>query len=240
MIKKMTNLALLTTLSFAFLTGCSYKFRESGSNSYNQAPKTYNQAPTQIVIEKGSDLNKEYDKVQNAKKHLVIADDMQKNVATQHTLEATISSLATQMMQNQKINTDKPILVTSFVRLDHFKETSEFGRVLGESLINDLSNRGFNVVEYRGQLSVSINDKGEYFLSRKPHEIKDSAPNTYVVVGTYSRQAGRVILNARIIDNISGKIISSARSTYSHNLANDCMLFRDCAPGRTIKITKEK
>ena len=178
--------------------------------------------------------------MQNTKQHLEVAEDMQKNVTTQNNLESTISSLATQMMQNQKISTDKPVLITSFVRLDQLKETSEFGRVVGESLINELSNRGFNVIEYRGQMAVSINDKGEYFISRKPHEIKNTIPNTYIVVGTYSRQAGKIILNARIIDNISGKVITSARATYRHNFANDCTLFKDCAPARTIKIVKER
>src|SRR5574344_1483414 len=224
MFRNISKTAILSSLVVLILSGCSYKYR-----SANTSDATSN-----------SNLNKEYNKVKDARNHLDLADDMNKYVTSQTTLEATIASLSTQLMQNQKINTDKPVLITSFVRLDQLKETSEFGRVLGESLINELSNRGFNVIEYRGQMAVSINDKGEYFISRKPHEIKDTAPNTYVVVGTYSRQAGKVILNARIIDNISGKIITSARSTYLHNLANDCTLFKDCAPARTIKIVKEK
>ena len=165
---------------------------------------------------------------------------MQKNVTTQYTLEGTINSLATQMMQNKKMNTSKPVLITSFVRLDNFKKTTEFGRIVSESLINEISNRGFNVIEYRGQMAVSINEKGEYFISRNPHKIKDEVPNTYVVVGTYSRQYGKVMLNARVMDNITGKIISSARATYQHNKRNDCVLFKDCQPARTIKIIEEK
>ena len=185
-------------------------------------------------------VSQENDRVQTTKQHLEVAADNQKYVTTQNTLEATIASLAAQMMQNKKMDTNKPVLITSFVRLDQFKKTTEFGRVISESLINELSNRGFNIIEFRGQMAVSINDEGEYFISRKPHEIKGSIPNTYVVVGTYSRQAGRIMLNARVIDNITGKIITSARSTYAHGVANDCMMFRDCAPARTINIVKER
>ncbi|MDY0051420.1 MAG: FlgO family outer membrane protein [Aliarcobacter sp.] len=185
-------------------------------------------------------LSQEYDKVQTTKQHLEVAADMQKYVTTQSTLESTIASLAAQMMQNKKMDTNKPVLITSFVRLDQLKKTTEFGRIISESLINELSNRGFNIIEYRGQMAVSINDEGEYFISRKPHELKGSIPNTYVVVGTYSRQAGRIMLNARVIDNITGKIISSARSTYAHGVVNDCIMFRDCAPARTINIVKER
>ena len=185
-------------------------------------------------------VSQENDRVQTTKQHLEVAADNQKYVTTQNTLDATISSLAAQMMQNKKMDTNKPVLITSFVRLDQFKKTTEFGRVISESLINELSNRGFNIIEFRGQMAVSINDEGEYFISRKPHEIKGSIPNTYVVVGTYSRQAGRIMLNARVIDNITGKIITSARSTYAHGVANDCMMFGDCAPARTINIVKER
>ena len=39
-------------------------------------------------------------------------------------------------------------------------------------MIDELSNRGFNLIEFRGQMAISVNDKGEYFLSRKPHELK--------------------------------------------------------------------
>ncbi len=185
-------------------------------------------------------VSKEYDKVQTTKQHLEVAAQMQKDVTTQETLEATIASLAAQMVENKKMDTNKPILITSFVRLDEFKQTSEFGRVVSESLINELSNRGFEITEFRGQMAVSINDEGEYFISRKPNELKNKTPNTYVVVGTYSRQMGKIMLNARVIDNVTGKIITSARATYVHNIKEDCIIFKDCAPARTINIVKEK
>lgn len=215
MFKNISIVSLLSALVLFFSTGCS-------SHSSN------------------SELKKEQEKVQTAKDHLEVADEMQKSVTTQNSLEATIASLATQMVQNKKLDTNKPVLITSFVRLDELKETSEFGRIIGESLINELSNKGFNIVEFRGQMAVSINDKGEYFISRKPHEIKSETPSTYVVVGTYSRQVKRVMLNARLIDNVSGKIISSARATFEHGLVNDCMMFADCPPARTINIVKER
>jgi len=185
-------------------------------------------------------ISKENDKVQTTKQHLEVSADMQKNVTTQDTLESTIASLAAQMLENKKFDTNKPVLITSFVRLDEFKKTTEFGRVISESLINELSNKGFEIIEFRGQMAVSVNDEGEYFISRKPHELKSKIPDTYVVVGTYSRQPGKVMLNARVIDNITGKIITSARATYVHNVKEDCIIFRDCAPARTINIVKER
>ena len=185
------------------------------------------------------DVLREYKKVQITKEHLEVAADKQKNVTSQNTLESTIASLATQMMQNQRMDTNKPVIITSFVRLDAFKKTTEFGRIIGESLINELSNREFNIIEFRGQMAVSINDNGEFFMTRKIQKIKGKIPNTYVVVGTYSRLYGKVMLNARVIDNITGKIITTARSTFHHGKRSDCFMFNDCRPARTINIIKE-
>jgi len=178
-------------------------------------------------------------KLEAAKQRLDVAANVQKIVTTQDTLESTIASLATQMMQNKKMHTTKPVLITTFVRLDNLKKTSEFGRVLSESLINELSNRGFNVIEFRGQVGVSINEQGEYFITRDTNKLKDTIENTYVVVGTYSRQYKNIMLNARVIDNISGQIISTSRSTFAHNLRDDCIIFKDCQPPRSIRIVKE-
>ena len=64
----------------------------------------------------------ENNKVQVTKQHIQIANDKQLHVTTQPTLEGTINSLATQMMRNRKLDTRKPVLITSFVRLDNFKK----------------------------------------------------------------------------------------------------------------------
>ncbi len=221
MLKTFVKACLFTT-AILILSGCSLKPVFTQQNYQDKS------------------VNEENKKVQITKQHMEVAQDMQQHVTTQQTLEATINSLATQMMRNRKMDTSKPVLITSFVRLDNFKKTTEFGRIVSESLINEMSNRGFNIIEYRGQMSVSINERGEYFITRNPHKLKDKVPNTYVVVGTYSRQYGKIMLNARVMDNITGKIISSARATYQHNRRNDCILFKDCKPARTIKIIQEK
>jgi len=221
MFKSISKVGITAILAAFVISGCTYK-----------------NVITSTTVD--GEVLKEYNKVQTTKQHLEIAEDKQKNVTTQKTLEGAISSLATQMMRNKKMSTNKPVLITSFVRLDSFKKTSEFGRVISESMIDELSNRGYNIIEFRGQMAVSVNDNGEYFITRKTNRLKDKIPNTYVVVGTYSRQYGKIMLNARVLDNVTGKIISSSWSTYNHELRNDCMLFKDCRPARTINIIKER
>ncbi|MGB5791365.1 FlgO family outer membrane protein [Poseidonibacter sp.] len=215
MFKSIYKVGLMTTLLSFLMTGCVYP-------------------------QLNDEVSKDYKKLEITKQKLAISADEQQFITTQKTLESTITSLATQMLRNKKMNTNKPVIITSFVRLDEFKKTSEFGRVVSESMINELSNRGFNIIEFRGQMAVSVNDNGEYFITRKVQKLKGKIPNTYVVVGTYSRQFGRIMLNARVIDNITGKIITSARTTYNHGRANDCLIFKDCRPSRTINIIKEQ
>ncbi|RXK11520.1 hypothetical protein CP965_13335 [Halarcobacter mediterraneus] len=220
MLKNFAKACIATVTVSLLFTGCLSKYNNASAND--------------------DSVKREDTKVQVTKGYLKIAEDQQMNITNQSTLEGSINSLATQMMRNKKMDTRKPVLITSFVRLDNFKKTTEFGRIVSESMINEMSNRGFNVIEYRGQMAVSINEKGEYFISRNPYKLKDQIPNTYVVVGTYSRQFGKVMLNARVIDNITGRIISSARATYLHNRRNDCIIFKDCKPARTIRIIQEK
>ena len=223
---KQASFALIAS-TLLLSTGCAYQQPMDASPSNTDEP-TVNKAIKGEIL-----------KVNRAKKRMEVSNDMSTHVTRQISLEQTITSLATQMMQNKKFNSFKPVLITSFVRLDNFKKTTEFGRVIGESLINELSNRNFNVIEFRGQLAVSINAEGEYYISRNIKKLKDKIENTYVVVGTYSRQFEKVMLNARVIDNESGRIISSARATYVHGLRNDCVLFKDCKPARKISIVKE-
>ena len=204
-----------------------------------------------LAIEKDANLDSNVQQLQQEQmlrdqKQMLAEQEMERakqassTLTTQATLENTITSLAIQLLQNKKIDTDKAFAVTSFVRLDNLKKTSEFGRILSESMMNELSIRGFNVTEFRGQMSLSVNENGEYLLSRDAQKLKNSIQNQYVVVGTYSRQYKRIMVNARIVDNISGKVISSGRVSYAHGLKDDCSIFKDCKPPRTIKIVPEK
>ena len=237
---KIVKQSIFTLLAMGLIVNVFANEKVEEVEKVEKMSKTTMETPIKKeVVTQIDEITEANNKVQLQKQHMQIAADMQENVMSQESLEATIASLSTQMMKNKKMLTNKAVLITSFVRLDNLKKTSEFGRVISESLINELSNRGFNVVEFRGQVSVSVNEQGEYFITRDISKLKDTIASTYVVVGTYSRQFGKVMLNARVIDNATGQIISSSRSTYDHGLRNDCRIFKDCKPPRAIKIVKE-
>lgn len=157
----------------------------------------------------------------------------------QSSIEGVITSLSEQFSKSPRlkiINEDERILITSFVELKNFSNTTEFGRVIGESLIHELAYRGLNVVEFRSQTAVSIDDEGEYFMSRSLNKLHKEIQNKYILVGTYSRLEYRIVINARIVDNETGSIIATARSVYEHGLRNDCQIFNECKPARKIQL----
>jgi TolB-like protein len=155
------------------------------------------------------------------------------------TLNDAILSLANQLSQNNKLhpNDTGTITLTSFVDLKKLNQTSQFGRVLGESLFSEMFIRGFNVTDFRGQQAISVNKTGEFFITRDVSKLSSEVPNTYILVGTYSKIDQNVIINARVIDNKTGKIVTSARAMYAND---DCSLFGTCNNiRRKIKIVPQ-
>ncbi len=139
------------------------------------------------------------------------------------TLNLIIKDIATQLKQSQKFTKKDTgtIALTTFVDLNKFATTSNFGRVLSESLFNELFIRGFNVADFRGQGGISVNDNGEFFITRDIQRLKNEVPNTYILIGTYTRIENNILINVRIMDNLTGKVISTARTIYK---ANYCKL----------------
>jgi len=151
-------------------------------------------------------------------------------------LNDAILSLANQLSINNKLQPSDTgtITLTSFVDLQKFDKTSQFGRVLGESLFSELFIRGFNVTDFRGQNAISVNKTGEFFITRDVSKLASEVSNTYILIGTYSKIDQNVIINARIIDNKTGKLVTSARAMYAND---DCSLFGACNNiQRKIKI----
>lgn len=152
----------------------------------------------------------------------------------ENTIDGAINSLVKQLLvtQNEAL-LQSPIAITSFVQLDKLKKTSEFGRVLSESLISELGFSGLNIIEYRGQNALSVSESGEFFITRDTTQMRQEIQNTNILVGTISRLFDKVIINARIIEP-SGKIISSARVIYYPKTMLDCKIFDDCNPIRIV------
>ncbi|MEA2050520.1 MAG: FlgO family outer membrane protein [Campylobacterota bacterium] len=150
-------------------------------------------------------------------------------------LDDKIVELADSLLASNKIpqNSMGNIAITSFVNLHQLDQTSYFGRTIAETFFNELFIRGFNVSDFRGQNVLKVNPTGEFYITRDVNSINRKIQNSYVLVGTYSVIDGKILLNARIMDNISGKIVATAKSYYK---TNDCKILGTCPKPRMIRI----
>ena len=191
---------MLTTL---FFTGCYQNITLS-------EPKTHKEKVIQKV--RSADYNRPY-----AQTKSVYQD-----------LNGAIVAMADQLfVSNTFSEKDPSVILTSFVNLNELERTSTFGRLLSESMFNELHIRDFKVTDFRGQDAVSVSANGEFHITRDVEKLKDHISATeYIVVGTYVKfENDSVLLNSRILDSESGAIISTARVIYT---PKDCKLYNLC------------
>ena len=155
-------------------------------------------------------------------------------------LNNTIIAIADQLFQT-KIDKKNPtrVILTSFVDLNKLEKTSPFGRLITESMFNELHIRKFLVTDFRGREAVTVNEDGEFHITRDVDELKDNVDSVeYILVGTYVKFENQSLLvNARILDSLSGRILSSARVIYR---PKDCALFGICMKKNIIETENSR
>jgi TolB-like protein len=102
----------------------------------------------------------------------------------------------------------------TIVDLNNLSETSSFGRLVGEHLIHELQVRGWPVSDIRLSKNLIINEAGEFSLSRDLKRIRDMMPAVNVVTGTYTSTRDGVLLNIRVLNLETGRIVSSAQTRF--------------------------
>ncbi len=115
-------------------------------------------------------------------------------------------------------NKATPIVLTSLVNVHKFQETSDFGRLFSETLLSEISKRGYNVIDYRGENVIIQKQQGEFYLKRNASEIKKYA-SALVLVGTYGKYNRGVAVNTRLLDHSN-----TVQSSSNIHLANSELL----------------
>lgn len=128
------------------------------------------------------------------------------------------------------------ILVTTFVDLNKLYRSSSFGRYLTEQVMNEFQGHAYKVIDIRKSVSVMVQEKrGEFGLSRDPEEIGASASAGAMLTGTYLVGKDDIIVNARILDNESSIMLSSATVIFERNEFTQKML-QDSASAKTHSL----
>ena len=156
-------------------------------------------------------------------------------------LHREIEGLADELFRNladaEAENSDlgKSILVCTFVELKKLTRTSSLGRYVAEQLMNEMQQRHYEVVEIRKSQAVMLQEKrGEFGLSRNPAEVSQSVAAGAMLTGTYTPSKDSIVINARIIDNRSAKLLSSATAIIPRNQLAE-QLLADTASVREAK-----
>lgn len=125
------------------------------------------------------------------------------------------------------------LIVCTFVDLKKLTRTSSLGRHVADQLMSAFQQYGYSVLEIRKSDSIRIQEKrGEYGLSRDPNQIRSEFTAGAMLTGTYTAAGDSVFINARILDNRSSELLSSASVVLPLTVLNRELL-ADSASART-------
>ena len=112
------------------------------------------------------------------------------------------------------------VLVTDFVDIQSFTPASQ-GLLMGELMRGSLSSVcSTKITQVEFAKFFNLNEKGLVVLSRKVSEIKkDEYDQTEAIVGTYSYLNNKVVIFARKINVVSGKISRMVTREIDYNCA---------------------
>lgn len=119
-----------------------------------------------------------------------------------------------------KDKNDYSVLITDFVDIQSFTPASQ-GLLMGELMRGSLSSIcSTKITQVEFAKFFNLNEKGLVVLSRKVSEIKkDEYDQTEAVVGTYSYLTNKIVIFARKINVVTGKISRMVTREVDYNCA---------------------
>ncbi|WP_432697624.1 FlgO family outer membrane protein [Marinobacterium sp. YM272] len=103
-----------------------------------------------------------------------------------------------------------PMAVLKFHDLMQRDQVGPVGERLSDSFIFQLEHLGYNLVDYRAvSLTTStkpVLDPSSLSLLRRTHRIY------FVLTGTYARQPGGLVINARVLDTTTRQVLASGQT----------------------------
>jgi TolB-like protein len=153
-------------------------------------------------------------------------------------LRERVTGLAQDLIVNsrEEIADEYTIAVTSFVNLNRLYATSSFGRYFAEQLLTEMQLYGVDVIEVRKTPALMISEGyGEYNLSRDMNELSFVQPVQAVLVGTYTITDTEVLINARLLRNDDGLLLSGASLAMEIGPAVRRLLADEAMPTRAAR-----
>ena len=119
---------------------------------------------------------------------------------------------------------DELIVVASFVHLDSsLQNTDTLGIQLAESFINDLQQIGLPVADHKLMGVLDVNNKGDFAFSRDMGQFYSEVDIGYVLTGTMIRNSRGLVVNARLINFTTNKVVASTSKFLPNVVVNNLM-----------------
>jgi len=144
---------------------------------------------------------------------------VEKATMASFTVDQYVRDLSTQLShKNGSFKSSSRIAITSFFLADALETGLAQGQGHGlsqqiqESLITQLTQLGYNIIEYRLENNLNLSASADSMLSRDIAKLNQRQNIDYVITGTLTRQQHAYIINARMV-NAQSNVITSAAST---------------------------
>lgn len=151
-------------------------------------------------------------------------------------LKLRIRELAHQLLANarEEIIDELTVTVSTFVNLNHLYTTSGLGRYFGEQMMYELQVVGLDVVDVRLTPAMMISEGfGEYAMSRDMAELSYVHPGDAMLVGTYTISNNEIFINARLLRNRDGMVLSGGSTVFELNEVSGGLLQDEGRPHRS-------
>lgn len=109
-----------------------------------------------------------------------------------------------------------PILLGTLSDVNRMETSTALGRMITEQVGARMAQRGFNVADVRFRNAINVKEHyanaaeaGEYFLSRDTSVLKGEQDVGAVVTGTYAKAQREVLVNLRMIDARTSRILAA-------------------------------
>jgi TolB-like protein len=109
-----------------------------------------------------------------------------------------------------------PVVVGTLANVDTMERSQTFGRTVAEQVSARLTQNGYNVSELKLRNSLNIkqgqvdgSEAGEYILTRDIESVRQEYKIGRVVTGTYSIAGREIMVNLKMIDIATGRIMGA-------------------------------
>lgn len=109
-------------------------------------------------------------------------------------------------------NANINIAVTTLVDLDSsLTKSNQLGNQISETLIHQLQKFGYGVVDFKTTQTIDVNSRGDFAFSRDIEKLSEDQMASHVLAGTLIYRHDAVVVNTRVINAHTKKIVASSR-----------------------------